>query len=107
MNAAEHTILCGAIKASGKNIRISLHIQANAKVPGLTGFHDGRLKLKVSARPVEGAANQEILQILCDVLNIPKSRMKILVGQLSKTKTVEVEGMPLEEALTLVLAHLK
>ena len=96
-----------AIRVSGKNVTISLHIQANAKAPGLVGFHGGRLKLKVSARPVEGAANEEIVQMLSQLLNISKSRIKILQGQLSKTKVVEIEDMTFEAAAALVLNQLQ
>ena len=96
-----------ALRAFGKNVRISLHIQANAKVPGLVGFHGGRLKLKVAARPVGGGANQEIVEILSKVFNIPKSRIKIIVGELWKTKLVEIEGMELDEVAALVSSHLK
>jgi hypothetical protein len=62
--------------------------------PGL----DGVLQARVRAAPVEGAANEALLRLLAASLGVPRSSMRLLAGDRSRLKLVEVDGISDEEA---------
>ncbi|MFH0900986.1 MAG: DUF167 domain-containing protein [Pseudomonadota bacterium] len=55
----------------------------------------GRLKVAVTAPPVEGEANEAIVACLARAFGVAKSRIEIVQGANSRRKTVRVVGMPL------------
>ncbi len=61
------------------------------------GFRNETLWVKVSAPPVKGKANERLIRILADRLSLPKSKIKILQGETSRNKLVEVEDLTEDE----------
>lgn len=59
---------------------------------GITGVHDGALKVRVNAPPVEGAANEELTRTLARALGVAPRAVEIIGGQTSKLKRVRVSG---------------
>jgi uncharacterized protein len=57
------------------------------------GFQNDALKLRITAPPVEGKANEACIALLAELLGVKKARVAIIAGQSSRTKTVAVEGM--------------
>lgn len=72
-------------------MRVTLYIQPGAKKTELAGVHDGLVKLRVSSPPVEGAANKAVVSFVSEYAGLPKSAVKIVSGEKSRTKTVEIE----------------
>ncbi len=56
------------------------------------------LKIKVTAPPVEGAANEALIRFLADTLGCPRSAVRIVRGQSSRHKTVAITGVGAAEA---------
>ena len=52
---------------------------------------DGTLKVKLTAPPIDGKANEALIKLLADYLDVSKSKIKIVAGATSKNKTVEIE----------------
>jgi len=52
-----------------------------------------RLRIKLAAPPVDGKANQELLKFLSKKLEVPRSRLKLVAGEKSRLKSVEIVGM--------------
>jgi hypothetical protein len=59
-------------------------------------------RVKVTAPPVEGSANDALIQLLSKTLRIPKKDLKILSGQHSRLKSVQVRGLSSEEIACLL-----
>jgi len=76
--------------AAGANggCEITLHVQPGASKSELAGLHGDALKLRISARPVEGAANAAVLEFLAGWLSVPKRELRLLRGDKSRRKTV-------------------
>ena len=76
--------------AAGANggSEITLHVQPGASKSELAGLHGDALKLRISARPVEGAANAAVLEFVASWLGVPKRDVKLLRGDKSRHKTV-------------------
>lgn len=58
----------------------------------IVGVHEGALKVKINALPVDGAANAELIKILAKHFGVAKSAIEILKGQTSKTKQIKIVG---------------
>ncbi len=59
----------------------------------LAGVQGDALKLRITAPPVEGAANKECVRFLSDMLGVKKSQIKIIAGHSSKNKKVSISGI--------------
>jgi uncharacterized protein len=68
----------------------------------VAGTHDGVIKIKVCAPPVEGAANRELQRFLSRQLNISESRVKLVRGAKSRMKQFEIDRMSQADILTLL-----
>lgn len=73
--------------------RITLYIQPRAAKTAVAGTHDGLLKIRLAAPPVDGAANTALVEFIADRLGIAKSRVRLVGGASSRRKVVEVEGL--------------
>lgn len=60
----------------------------------LAGFDDtGRLKVRLTAPPVEGAANRALVKLLARRLGVSRSAVSVLRGETSRNKLVEIDGL--------------
>ncbi len=80
------------IKKTSEGVIISLYIQPNASKTEIIGEHNGSLKLKIKAPPVDGKANEEVLRFLSKALQVSKSQLELLKGDKSREKKVLVRN---------------
>ncbi|MBE3023798.1 hypothetical protein GQ37_009190 [Janthinobacterium sp. BJB1] len=71
-------------------MRLAVQIAANAKKTEVLGVHDGALKIKLHAQPVEGKANLALIRYLAEALGVPKSAVTLTHGHTNKRKLLEV-----------------
>jgi hypothetical protein len=76
----------------GADVQLQLHVQPGARASAVTGVYGARLKVAVNAPPVEGKANEALLDLLADLLQCPRRRLRVERGSASRDKTVSVEG---------------
>ncbi len=65
------------------------------------------LHARVSAPPVDGAANKALIELLSRSLNIPKSRLSFASGETSREKVLHIEGISTEELRVRIETALK
>lgn len=58
----------------------------------IVGEHNGTLRVRIAAPPVDGAANSELVRVLSKALKVPRADVEIIAGKSSKIKTVSVKG---------------
>lgn len=75
------------------NARIEVYVQPRASKTEVAGLHDGRLKIRLAAPPIDGAANAELVRFIAERVGAPKSRVRVVKGEASRRKLVEVEGV--------------
>jgi hypothetical protein len=85
-------------------ITFGVRVVARASRSEVVGVHDGALRVRVAAPPVEGAANEELARTLARALGVPTRAVRITSGHASKTKLVCVAGATRERLLSLVSA---
>lgn len=72
---------------------LDILVQPRASRAEIVGFHDGALKVRVTAPPVDGAANAAIEKLIATTLGVSKSQVEIVGGQTSKRKRVRISGL--------------
>jgi hypothetical protein len=82
--------------------RFMVIVAPRASKTALAGIHDGALKIRLAAPPVDGAANEELAGFLSRLFGAPKSSFSIVTGQTSKRKTVEARGLKPAEAEKMI-----
>jgi uncharacterized protein YggU (UPF0235/DUF167 family) len=60
-------------------------------------IRDGALEIRVSAAPVEGAANEALLELLAGLLDLPRRAVTLVSGEHARSKRVRIEGVTLDE----------
>ncbi len=73
--------------------RISVRLTPRASRDEIVGLRDGVLRVRVTAPPVDGAANEALLRLLAKALRVPPRDLRIASGAASRTKVVEVAGL--------------
>ncbi|MEK7785748.1 MAG: DUF167 domain-containing protein [Chloroflexota bacterium] len=77
-------------KGSGGSA-LSIKVTPRARKNEIVGvMADGTLKIRVTAPPVGGKANEAVIELLADVLNVPKSKIEIVAGETSTQKLVSI-----------------
>lgn len=79
-------------RRDGERITLTLHIQPGAKRTEVAGLHDGALKIRVAAAPVEGQANARLLEFLKKAFDVPSSQVILRQGSSGRRKVVEIQG---------------
>jgi uncharacterized protein len=72
---------------------LDLHVQPGARISEACGEHDGRLKLKIAAPPVDNKANGVLRSWVAACLGVPDSAVRLLRGEASRRKTLTVSGL--------------
>jgi len=82
--------------------RLTVKVHPRAKRTTLNGRLGDAWKLALAAPPVDGKANEECVRFFAEFAAIPRSRVRIVMGLTSRTKVVEIEGVP-QDALEKLL----
>lgn len=90
---------CYQEKADG--LVLDLRVQPRASADRVEGVVEGRLKVRLTAPPVENAANGAVVQVIAAWLGVPKSRVTLIGGEKSREKVVHVAGDPRALALAV------
>ncbi|WP_129776935.1 DUF167 domain-containing protein [Peristeroidobacter soli] len=77
--------------------RIHVYVQPRASKTAVVGMHDGAVKIRLAAPPVDGAANAALVEFVAEQVGVAKSRVRITAGLTSRRKTVEVDGVTAEQ----------
>ena len=84
--------------------RVTLRVQPGARRNEVVGLVEGVLRVRVTAPAQGGKANRAVVQLLADLLGVPRGRIRILRGHASRDKVIFVESVGQEEALCRLLS---
>ncbi len=83
-------------KSVSGGVCLSLKVQPRASKNEIGETVGDELKIKVTAPPVDSAANEAVVRLLAKILDCPRSSVQLLRGQTSRHKQVMIEGMSAE-----------
>jgi len=75
----------------------------NARRNEVVGVHGGAIKIRITASPVEGAANEALLRFLAQRLGVRENQLEIVAGATSRRKMVSVVGLSPHEVESRLL----
>lgn len=78
--------------------RLRLRVQPRASRNEVAGRHGDAVRVRLTAPPVEGAANDALLRFLAETLGVSRSALRLAAGATGRSKLVEVSGLTAEEA---------
>ena len=84
---------------------LRVRVQPRAKKNVLAGQIEQEWKLRVTAPPIEGRANQACIEFFARRLGIPQSRVRLLSGEKSRHKVLELDGVSEEEFLRFATSN--
>lgn len=84
------------LRASGADVRLTLHIQPRASRTGVVGPHGEALKIRLAAPPVDGAANAALIDYLAEQLEVARAAIALVAGSTGRRKVVVVKGVGIE-----------
>jgi uncharacterized protein (TIGR00251 family) len=79
---------------------LNVHIQPKAAHTACVGIHGEALKIRISAPPVGGAANRELIRFLAEELSLPTAAVHIESGEGSRFKRVRLAGTTAAHVMT-------
>jgi uncharacterized protein len=92
-----------AIEESAEGLLVHLLVTPRAARARIGGVHDDRIKVAVTAPPVDGAANAAVIELFAKALHCRRSDIEVAQGQSSRRKTLRISGATraaLDEVIT-------
>ena len=83
-------------------VRFSVRVQPRASRSEVAGVHGDALKVRLTAPPVDGAANAALIELLADLLAVSRNALRIVAGEHARGKVVEAVGVDAESVRRLV-----
>jgi uncharacterized protein (TIGR00251 family) len=80
----------------GEAVRFTVRLQPRASRNEIAGLQGSSLRIRVTAPPVDGLANDALIDFLSDSLGVSRRNVCIVTGQSSRTKVVEVSEVDLK-----------
>ena len=73
--------------------RLRLRVSPGAGRAGIVGRHGEAWKVRVTAAPEDGRANEAVLRLLADTLSMPRASVSLVSGHGGRDKVVELAGV--------------
>jgi uncharacterized protein (TIGR00251 family) len=81
------------VTAGPAGVRLELRVMPRAPRTAIDGVRDGRLVVRVTAPPVDDAANDAVIEALSRALDVPRRAVRIVGGATARNKTIEIAGL--------------
>ena len=76
-----------------ESVRINVYVQPRASKTAVAGMHDGCIKIRLAAPPVDGAANAALIEFIATRVGVARSRVRLVAGASARRKVIEIEGV--------------
>lgn len=97
-SAPRSTAIPAFLSPCPEGVRLAVKLQPRASVNEIGDVLGGELKIKVTAPPVDAAANEALLELLADKLHCARNRVELIRGHTSRHKTIRLHGVTAEFA---------
>jgi uncharacterized protein len=95
------------VKQSATGISFAVKVHPRAHKDAITGVIGDALKLALTAPPVDGKANQAVIEFFADLFAISRSSITIASGETSRNKVIHVSGISAEQVRQKLQSALK
>ena len=95
----------GFLKPRPDGVLLAVKLQPRASANEIGEALGDELRVRVTAPPVEAAANEALVRLLADRLGCPRNRVELVRGHTSRHKTVKLYGLSAENVLDKLAPH--
>lgn len=81
------------VSSANGRVRFAVRVQPRASRNEVAGVYGDAIRIRLTAPPVDGAANEKLVDFLADVFSVARRGVTILAGETSRSKIVEIEGI--------------
>jgi uncharacterized protein len=81
---------------------VDVLVQPRASRARIGPRHDGRIKISVTAPPVDGEANAAVIELVAKSLGLARGAVEVIAGASSRRKTLRVTGATAEQLEELI-----
>ncbi len=76
----------------GDGCTLAVRVHPGARKNDVAGIHAGAVKISLTTPPVDGRANEALIEFLADLLRVPRARVAIVSGATSRMKVLRITG---------------
>ncbi len=98
--------MCYLKAEKGGDTTVSIHVQPKSSRNRVAGLHGDRLKICITAPPVDGKANTAVVNFMAKLFNVPKSSVSIKSGHQSRSKVLLIRGVPTDSIKGIIEQHI-
>ena len=91
------------IQQKGGGVAFAVRVQPRASKDEIAGEMAGAIKIRLRAPAVEDRANEALVEFLAGLLKTPKSAVRILSGERSRSKRLEIQGVTPQQIEALLI----
>ena len=92
------------LRKEADGVSFEVRVQPRSSKTEITGVQDGALRVRLTAPPVEGAANIQCIELLSRKMKVPKRAIRIASGARARRKRLMVLGLGIEEVRDILSA---
>jgi uncharacterized protein (TIGR00251 family) len=85
------------IRETSDGVVFQVRVQPRASANHIAGTTGDFLKLRLTAPPVEGKANEACRKFLAELFSVPRAQIEIISGAASRNKTIKITGITARE----------
>lgn len=86
---------------------LPVRVTPRASKTEILGVAEGRLRVRLQAPPVDGAANRALAEFLAKALSLPKTSVRVERGETGREKTLRITGLPAAELRARLKSRVK
>jgi len=87
------------LRTESDGVMLSVKLQPRASTNEIGEPLGDELRIKVTAPPVDSAANEALIRLLSETLDCPRNRIELVRGNTSRHKILKLHGLSLETAM--------
>jgi hypothetical protein len=80
------------LQRDGADLLLAVRVQPRASVDRIDGVRDGRLRIRITAPPADGAANEHLRRFLARIFDVAPSRVALVRGTTGRAKQLRIAG---------------
>lgn len=90
------------LREEADGVSFEVRIQPRSSKAEINGVHDGALRVRLTAPPVDWAANRQCIELFSRKMKIPKRAIRIASGANARRKRLKILGLAIEEVKNLL-----
>jgi uncharacterized protein (TIGR00251 family) len=91
------------VREENGSVFFKVRVMPRASREGVVGLYEDALKIRLTAAPVDGKANEACRAFIAKILSVPRAQVEILSGHTSRNKVIKVSGVSSEKILKALL----